>query len=84
MYNNETPPFDHHSQILTQRYINLQLVDDVAGEQAIPLTDHINLSDLPHPIRIIRPGMVLPTQSNQDTMLVVIDGNNIIQYVGTA
>ncbi|KAJ2222456.1 hypothetical protein H4R99_006166 [Coemansia sp. RSA 1722] len=71
----------------TLRYIDRQLIDDVAGEE-IPAdavaTSYICVSDLPASTKVVRPGMLwLPGMAlPNDTLVVVVDAESIIKFVG--
>ncbi|KAJ2472411.1 hypothetical protein GGI02_001589 [Coemansia sp. RSA 2322] len=82
-------PFELYSQnhVMTQRYTNRQLIDDIAGED-VPAdassNDVVCVSDLPLPVRVIRPGMSWPQGLTlpSDTLVFVVDHDSIITLVG--
>ncbi|KAJ1987405.1 hypothetical protein GGI25_000769 [Coemansia spiralis] len=79
------PYNDNH--VMALRYIDRQLVDDVAGESVlgdVEVDSIVYMSDLPSHVRVLRPGMQWPQglMLPSDTLLVVIDKDSIIKFVG--
>ncbi|KAJ1855787.1 hypothetical protein GGH12_003130 [Coemansia sp. RSA 1822] len=71
------------SHTLAVRYTGRRLVDDIAGEDA-PQGDCVFVSDLPTPARVVRPGMLWPSNIAfpNNTLIVIVDADNTIIYVG--
>ncbi|KAJ1824036.1 hypothetical protein LPJ56_002890 [Coemansia sp. RSA 2599] len=72
----------------TLRYIDRQLIDDVAGEEipaAAVASSYVCVSDLPSSTKVVRPGMLwLPGMSlPNDTLIVVVDSDSVIKFVGS-
>ncbi|KAJ2716471.1 hypothetical protein H4R19_000631 [Coemansia spiralis] len=82
-------PFEPYglNHTLALRYTYRQLVDDIAGE-SIPVNAAVGsfvcVSDLPPPVRVVRPGMLWPhgLALPNDTLVVVVDHDSIIRFVG--
>ncbi|KAJ1730765.1 hypothetical protein LPJ61_002854, partial [Coemansia biformis] len=82
-------PFEPYgnNHTLAIRYTHRQLVDDIAGE-SIPrgaaAGSFVCVSDLPAPVRVVRPGMQWPRGLALpcDTLVVVVDHDSVIRFVG--
>ncbi|KAJ1894625.1 hypothetical protein LPJ66_005080 [Kickxella alabastrina] len=94
MLMNDTPmpigmPFEpfHNSHSLTLRYRDRQLIDDIAGEDVPADVAQlvVCMSDLPPSTKIVRPGMLWPQGLllPNDTMVIVVDNQSIIRFVGS-
>ncbi|KAJ2760064.1 hypothetical protein IWQ56_005578 [Coemansia nantahalensis] len=82
-------PFEPYGRnhTLALRYTYRQLVDDIAGEsvpRGVVVGSFVCASDLPAPVRIVRLGMQWPhgLALPSDTLVVVIDDDSVIRYVG--
>ncbi|KAJ2783371.1 hypothetical protein H4R18_001738 [Coemansia javaensis] len=84
-------PFEPYgtNHALAIRYTQRLLVDDVAGESVprdAPAGSVVCVSDLPPPVRVLRPGMQWPRglALPSDALVVVVDADSIIRFVGRA